>query len=143
MLSGMMQNMNSSTEFEADIISRDTTSPAENWFKFIKYDTNTPKYARPYLLVTSLKHSIDSRLKENVFPGCRKKRNKKRKETDATLSTKEKIWKPKKKGTYHITPKKKEKPPEEKGKPAKDVALPRVMKWDGKLGGTFQELHKQ
>lgn len=89
-------------------LSRDTNSPAENWFKFIKNDFNISKYARPYVFVVNNKQAIDARLKEHLFPGCRRKKTKGKvkKGTDVAIDIAEEVWKPKKKkATYHTTPK--------------------------------------
>lgn len=105
----------------------------ENWFKYIKSDLKIPRHARPHVFVTNLRAAIESTLKEQQFPVSRKKKTKRtKKESDASLNTKEEVWKPVRKGTYHITPKTKKLGVKKIDK--KFDKLPRVMRWGGKLG---------
>ncbi|XP_053395735.1 uncharacterized protein LOC128555931 [Mercenaria mercenaria] len=116
-------------------ISRDTNSPVENWFKYIKSDIKLPKHARPYTFVIEIREAIEARSREHVFKGARKTKSAKAKvsksnESDIYLNTQE-VWKPKKKrNIYHKTPK------ERKLSETVSTNNQKVMKWVGTYGNT-------
>ena len=52
-------------------MTRDTNSPAENWFKFLRADVGLGRSLRPAKFVVRKRQSVNGRLKELKYPGSR------------------------------------------------------------------------
>lgn len=126
---------------DGTVLSRDTNSPVENWFKYLKVDLAKGDRDRPSKFVILLKTAIESRLLLKMFPGATQKKTKgKRKCVTDDNQREEEKWrrgaKKRKKNLYQSYPPRRKtvktyETPEETAQ-----NLPKVMRWGGSLKET-------